>query len=82
MLFAGLWDVKVVKGTVSWCGNQNKPVKGKQMFVDSYREGSSRDRKGRKKAKFGRSDGITRNRGEVWAFGAKRGNMKKGKPSE
>ena len=52
------------------------------MFVDSYREGSSRDRKGRKKAKFGRSDGITRNRGEVWAFGAKRGNMKKGKPSE
>ena len=52
------------------------------MFVVKYREESSRDWKGRKKAKFGRSDGVAQNRGAVWAFGAKRGNMKKGKPSE
>lgn len=38
MLFAGLWCVMVVKGAVSWCGNQNKPVKGKQMFVDKVIE--------------------------------------------
>ena len=53
------------------------------MFVDKvYREGSFRDRKERKKTKFVRSDGVAQNRGAVWAFGAKRGNMKKGKPSE
>ena len=52
------------------------------MFVVSYREESSRDWKGRKKAKFGHSDGVAQNRGAVWAFGAKRGNMKKGKPFE
>ena len=48
------------------------------MFADKvYREESSRGGKGRKRADFGHSDGMAQNRGAVWAFDAKRGNMKK-----
>ena len=86
MLFIEIPRAMAGRGICIAAQKSNKPrkwlLKSKQMFVKSYREGSFRDRKGQKKAKFGRFDGITRNRGAVWAFGAKRGNMKKGKPSE